>query len=172
MSILSTWPGFFQTLVWCLFGLSAGESFMFLSGLGMNAALSTELSRWSLQNPPQGSAPGKDMGGGGLRGLLSPWCVFLPLADALLETRLTDETALPHTTSFRSPRYYSEQSPTLLFLCSRAILPEERIPFFFLVLQGSIRIFFSKDKEDHTCWLAARTQGKGWLEIHDTFNKT
>lgn len=44
-------------------------------------------------------------------------------------------------------------------------------PFFFLVLQGSIRIFFSKDKEDHTCWLAARTQGKGWLEIHDTLNK-
>lgn len=84
VSILSTWPGFFQTLVWGLLGLSVGGSFMFLSGLGMTAALSTELSWWPLQNPPQGSAPGTDMGGGGLRGLLSPRCVFLPLVDALL----------------------------------------------------------------------------------------
>lgn len=77
-----------------------------------------------------------------------------------------------------SPTHNLFQKPQIL-QCSRPPCSsfaqgpfcQKNASLFFLVLQGSIRIFFSKDKEDHTCWLAARTQGKGWLEIHDTFNK-
>lgn len=118
----------------------------------MTAALSTDLSWWPLQNPPQGSAPGTDMGGGGLRGLWSPRCVLLPLVDASLSTQLTDETALPRPPS-EDPDNYSEQPPTLLFLCSRAILPGECIPFF-LVLWGSS---FPKIK---------RITRVGWQHVH------
>ena len=35
----------------------------------------------------------------------------------------------------------------------------------------SLRIFLSKDKKYHTCWRAACTQRKGWLDSRDNFNK-
>lgn len=152
VSILSTWPGFFQTLVWGLLGLSVGGSFMFLSGLGMTAALSTELSWWPLQNPPQGSAPGTDMGGGGAEGPFIS-TVRLPASCGCFTVNATGWWNSSPTTSLGSPRYYREQPPTLLFLCSRAILPGECIPFF-LVLWGSS---FPKIK---------RITRVGWQQVH------
>lgn len=69
-------------------------------------------------------------------------------------------------TSFGRPRCYSLQPPTLFFFCSGTILPEECAAFF----SSSVRIFLSKDKKDHTCWQAAYTQRKGWLDIHDNLS--
>ena len=79
--------------------------------------------------------------------------VRLPASCGCFTVNVADWWNSSPTTSFRRPRYYSEQPPTLLFLCSRAILPGECIPFF-LVLWGSS---FPKIK---------RITRVGWQHVH------